>query len=314
MQFNGIDMCNGFIGLVFYRLRATARTLCFLPLLVCAAGASAQQVAPVRFLLTFDDGPDVGPNSLTVKIQQQLADNPVMPGIKALFFVQSAHKIRGGSDAGRQLMRDTCTGGHVLGLHSGTPRGHVTHPSLAPDELAESLVQGKLAIEQQCPHGAAFVRPPDWAYTDATLAAYQNAGIEMLQADASANDGKIYGWIVSLRRRSHLRSSLERVAQVRAAGQLPEVDGALPVIVALHDTNSYTAEHMTEYLHILVEESAAIGLPLASAPFYANRDALARAAHVRAQKQLYVCDKTALSTPIAVRLGFKEGDTRRGCF
>ncbi len=283
-------------------------------LLWFTSSASAQTLAPARFLLTFDDGPEIGVPSLTAKIQQQLARNPVMPGIKALFFVQSLHKSHGGSDPGRQLMRDTCADGHLLGLHSGTPRGHVPHPRLAPDELEASLSQGNLAIEGQCAGKVAFVRPPDWVYTDATLGAYEKAHMDMLQADASVNDGKIFGWTASLRRRSHLRSSLERVAQVRAAGQLPEVDGVLPIIVALHDTNAYTAEHMTDYLQILVEESAAIGLPLANAPFYADRDAIARAAHVRAQKQLYVCDKTALATPIAVRMGLKDGDSRRGCF
>lgn len=291
-----------------------ARALLVLPLLLFTWCATAQPLAPVRFLLTFDDGPDIGTPSLTATIQQQLAYNPVMPGIKALFFVQATHERHGDSDLGRQLMRDTCAGGHLLGLHSGTPRGHIPHPRLTPEELAASLSQGNLAIEQQCPGRVAFVRPPDWVYTDATLAAYQVAQMQMLQADASVNDGKIYGWISSPRRRTHLRSTLERVAQARTAGHLPEVDGVLPVIVALHDTNSYTAEHMTEYLQILVEESAAVGLPLASAPFYADRDAMVRAGSVRAQKQLYVCDKTALATPIAVRLGLKNGDTRRGCF
>lgn len=291
-----------------------ARVLAVLPLLLFSWGATAQGLPPVRFLLTFDDGPDTGVSSSTVRIQQQLLHNPVMPGVKALFFVQSAHKNRGGNELGRQLMRETCAAGHLVGLHSGTPRGHVPHPRLAPDELAESLQQGNLAIQQQC-HGAVqFVRPPDWVYTDATLAAYRAAQMDMVQADISANDGKIYGWIISLRRRSHMRDSLERVAQARMAGQLPEVDGVLPVIVALHDTNSYTAEHMTEYLQILVEESAAVGLPVASEPFYTNPLGLARAAHARAERQLYVCGKTALSAPIAVRLGFKDGDTRRGCF
>lgn len=291
-----------------------SRVLAVFLLLAFTLGAAAQALPPVRFLLTFDDGPDIGEPSSTRKIQQQLASNPVMPGVKALFFVQSTHAGHGDSDAGRQLMRQTCAAGHVLGLHSGTPRGHVPHPRLAPVELAESLLAGNLAIEQQCPGAVRFVRPPDWAYTDATLIAYQAAQLEMLQADVSANDGKIYGWKVSLRRRSHLRSSLERVAQARALGQLPVVDGVLPVIVALHDTNSYTAEHMTEYLEILVEESAAIGMPLASEPFYTSPDGLVRAAHVRAERKLYVCDKVALSTPVAVRLGFKDGDTRRGCF
>lgn len=294
-------------------MSAIARVLFGLLLSLPAWGAVAQVLPPVRFLLTFDDGPDIGTPSLTLKIQDQLAHNPVMPGVKAMFFVQSVHKNHGDSEVGRQLMRATCAAGHVVGLHSGTPRGHVPHPRLAPDELSQSLLEGNRAIEQQCPGAVQFVRPPDWVYTDATLAAYQDAQLQMLQADVSANDGKIYGWIVSVRRRSHIRSTLERVARAREDGQLPQMDGVLPVVVALHDTNWYTAEHMTEYLQILVEESAAVGLPLSNEPFYASPEGLARAAHARAQHQLYVCDKTALSTPIAVRLGLKNGDARRGC-
>jgi hypothetical protein len=71
---------------------------------------------------------------------------------------------------------------------------------------------------------------------------------------------------------------------------------------------------MTEYLQILVEESAAIDLAVAKEPFYSDVQSLSRAAAVRAEKQLYVCDKVALSTPIAVRLGWSAGDPRRGCF
>jgi peptidoglycan/xylan/chitin deacetylase (PgdA/CDA1 family) len=284
-------------------------------LLCCAAAvAVADPLPPVRFLLTFDDGPSLWSASPTTRIRDQLAHNPVMPGVKALFFVQAVHKDHGGSDAGRRMMRETCAEGHVLGLHSGSTLGHIPHPRFSPTELAESLRAGNLAIEEQCPGHVRFVRPPDWIYNDATLAAYQEAHLSMLQADISANDGKIYGWNISLRRRSHIRSGLEKVAQARLAGQLPEVDGVLPVIVALHDTNTYTAEHMTEYLQILSEESAAAALPLASEPFYTDPQSLSRAAQVRAEKQLYVCNGAALSTPLAVRIGLKAGDPRKGCY
>ncbi len=295
-----------------------ARTLVLSLLMGTAFGALAQSPAtslpPVRFLLTFDDGPSLWTDSPTVTIRQQLAHNPVMPGVKALFFVQAVHKNHGGSDAGQRLMQEACAEGHVLGLHSGSPRGHIPHPQFTPAELAESLVVGNAAIAQQCPGTVQFVRPPDWVYNDTTLAAYQAAGLEMLQADISVNDGKIYGWTVSMRRRSHIHAGLEKVAQARRAGLLPEVDGAFPVIVALHDTNRYTAEHMTEYLQILVEESADLGLPLASQPFYTDAQSLARAGHVRAQKQLYVCAGKALSAPMLVRLGLAAGDPYKGCF
>ena len=291
----------------------TARSLVASVLLCTAVGAMAEPLPPVRFLLTFDDGPSLWTDSPTVAILKQLAHNPVMPGVKALFFVQAVHKGHGGSDAGRRMMHDTCAQDHVLGLHSGSPRGHIPHPQFSPAELAESLTVGNAAIEQQCPGAVQFVRPPDWVYNDATLAAYQVAHIEMLQADISVNDGKIYGWSISLRRRSHLRNGLEKVAQARLAGLLPVVDGVIPVIVAFHDTNRYTAEHMTEYLQILAEESAGLDLPLSDKPFYADGPSLTRAAHVRAQKQQYVCAGMALATPMTVRLGLKAGDPHKGC-
>ncbi len=277
------------------------------------AGASAS-TAPVRFLLTFDDGPSLWPSAPTQVIQQQLADNPYQRGIKAVFFVQTAHAAHGGDPRGQQLMRDTCAAGHLMGLHSGSARGHVPHPRLAPEELTATLAAGRDTIEQLCPHKLELVRPPDWVYTEATLAAYRAAGLGMLQADISANDGKIYGWTVSLRRRSHIHKLLQQVAAVRAADGLPEVDGALPVVVAFHDTNVYTSQHMTEYLQILLEESTAVGLPVAAQPFYTDLDSLNRAAQARATRGRYVCDGRSLSAPILVRWGLVQGDLLRDCF
>lgn len=285
----------------------------YLMLLVLATAACAANEA-VRFLLTFDDGPSLWESQPTTQVLQQLASNPVTPGIKAIFFVQTAHIAHGGSEAGRRIMRLTCMADHILGVHSGTPRGHIPHVRLAADELITSLENAKQDIAAQCDGGAAdLVRPPDWAYNDATLSAYRGAGLDMLLTDVSANDGKIYGWTVSVRRRAHFRDELARVAQIRAAGLLPEVGGVLPVVVTFHDVNPYTASHMVEYLQILVEESAAAGLPLADPPFYTDRTAMHRAAHLRASKIAYVCDKVALSVPFLQRIFGGSQSLRQGC-
>ena len=53
-----------------------------------------------------------------------------------------------------------------------------------------------------------------------------------------------------------------------AAGELPVVGGVIPLVVTFHDTNTYTAHHMQEYLRILTEEAANVGLVLAPKPFY----------------------------------------------
>jgi len=273
----------------------------------------AWAAAPIRFLLTFDDGPSLWRSTPTQRIQAQLADNPTMPGIKAVFFVQTAHRDHGGSAAGQKLMHDSCEAGHLLAVHSGSPRGHIPHVKLAPEELAQSLQDGRLAIQAQCKQAVTLVRPPDWEYNDATLAAYQAAGMGMLLSDLSANDGKIYGWIISLRRRSHLHRELENAAKAYAQGALPEVDGVTPLVMTFHDTNPYTADHMSEYLQILVEEARAVGLPLAEEPFYKRTDELERAAQRRASEVRFVCDDVSRSVTFAERWLQRGADLRRGC-
>lgn len=277
------------------RLRRTASLVtAALALSACALGPvtplppdTAAHLPPVRFLLTFDDGPDTGPYGGTPLILRQLADNPVAPGVKAIFFVQTEHPRRGGGPEGRAQMHDTCAQGQLMAVHSGMVQGHVPHTKLAPDVLAASLRRGQADIAAQCGRALAVVRPPDWAYSAGTEAVYRQVGLGMLMADANARDGKIYGWTISLRRRPHMRHELERVGQAMAAHRLPAVDGVTPVIVAFHDPNGFTASHMTDYLQILVDTARDNGLPLADPPFYTDTQEAARAALARAQAGVY---------------------------
>jgi len=266
---------------------AVALTGCALTPVTPLAPDTAARLAPVRFLLTFDDGPDSGPYGGTPLILRQLADNPVTPGIKALFFVQTEHPRRGGGAEGRAQMRDTCAQGQLMALHSAMVAGHVSHTKLAPDVLAASLRRGQADIVTQCGRVLPLVRPPNWAYSAATEAAYRQAGLGMLMADANARDGKFYGWTISLRRRPHMRHELERVGQAMATQRLHPVDGVTPVIVAFHDPNGFTAMHMTEYLQILVDTARDNGLPLADPPFYTDTQAAGRAALARARDGVY---------------------------
>ena len=270
-------------------LTATALALsgCALSPVTPLAPDTAAHLPPVRFLLTFDDGPDSGPFGGTPLILRQLADNPITPGIKAVFFVQTEHVRRGGSPEGRAQMHDTCASGQLMAVHSAVPRGHVSHTDLAPDVLAASLRRGQADIAAQCGHPLAVVRPPNWTYNAGTQAIYAQTGLGMLMADANARDGKIYGWTISLRRRPHMRHELERVGQAMAAHRLQPVDGVTPVIVAFHDTNGFTASHMTDYLQILVDTARDNGLPLANPPFYTDTQAAARAALARASAGVY---------------------------
>lgn len=237
-----------------------------------------QGVAPIRFLLSFDDGPSASlAINPTEQILDALADNPIQPGIKALFFVQTRATGAGGSIQGQALLRRQQRDGHLLGLHTST-QGHDNHRFLSPDELEQSLKDGVAdlsAISRATPR---LVRPPFWNYNERTFIAYQNHGLHLLLTDLSANDGKTWGINGSLRRRSNLRDQLTQTAAQIHAGALPVVDGVIPVVVTFHDLNPYTARHMQEYLQILLDVAKDVGLTTARKPFYDQRSALERAA------------------------------------
>ena len=98
----------------------------------------------VRFLITFDDGPHAN----TGTILSRLTKNSVQPDLKAIFFVQTRNSDGGASREGRALLHRTHLEGHVLGLHTGTPRGHVSHTGMSQSELDQSLRNGKEDISR----------------------------------------------------------------------------------------------------------------------------------------------------------------------
>ncbi|QQZ39591.1 polysaccharide deacetylase family protein [Pseudomonas sp. SK3(2021)] len=237
--------------------------------------------APIRFLLTFDDGPSA--SSLynpTERVLDDLLDNPLQPAIKAVFFVQTRAPRAGGSDTGRRIMAREHAEGHVLGFHTATPR-HTNHRSLDPQELEASLNGGSADIALIAGVPPSLVRPPFWNYDKRTFAAYQRHGLHVLLTDLSANDGKVWGFNASPRRRANMLRQLSEVRERIALGQLPTVDGAIPVVVTFHDLNRYTARHTREYLQILLDSAQASGLRTAPKAFYDDTAALQRAALAR---------------------------------
>lgn len=263
-------------------LRAWGCVMLAIALLSACSSIAPPQPQPdiksIRFLLSFDDGPSA---SLAVNPTQQildsLADNPIQPGIKALFFVQTRAMGAGGSLQGQALLRRQQRDGHLLGLHTST-QGHDNHRFLSPDELEQSLKDGVADLSAISSTSPRLVRPPFWNYNERTFLAYQSHGLHLLLTDLSANDGKTWGINGSLRRRSNLRDQLTQTAAQIHAGALPVVDGVIPVVVTFHDLNPYTARHMQEYLQILLDAAKDVGLATASKPFYDQRSALERAA------------------------------------
>jgi peptidoglycan/xylan/chitin deacetylase (PgdA/CDA1 family) len=271
-------------------LHSTIRILCWCALLsvLCVALDGCQSTPPaplaqeVRFLLTFDDGPSAHTDdNSTLSVLEQLSENDVQKGIKGIFFVQTRNRNGGGTEIGKDVMRLTHSEGHMLGLHSADPSGHVGHTRMSLYRLNQSLVDGKSDIRHITGSNPEFVRPPGWVYNQETQELYRNQGLRMLLADVKARDGVIHVFNFSLRRRSHIRSELEEVRAAISEHQLPQVHGVVPVIVGFHDVNTFTASHFPEYLHILIEEAAKAGLKLAKKPFFDNTGELVNAARYR---------------------------------
>ncbi|MFJ4248086.1 Polysaccharide deacetylase [Pseudomonas helmanticensis] len=241
--------------------------------------------APVRFLLTFDDGPSA--SSLwnpSATVLDSLKDNPLQANIKAVFFVQTRAPRAGNSEIGRGIMRREYAEGHILGFHTAT-HWHTNHRSLDPQELEASLSNGTADIAAITGAPPTLLRPPFWNYDKRTFGAYQQHGLHVLLTDLSANDGKIWGFNASPRRRANLLRQLSEVRERIALGEFPSVDGVTPVVVTFHDLNRYTARHTREYLQILLDSAAATGVKLADKPFYDDHDALEKAALARTVQQ-----------------------------
>ncbi|MFJ2363978.1 polysaccharide deacetylase family protein [Pseudomonas sp. NPDC087697] len=236
---------------------------------------------PIRFLLTFDDGPSAsGFFNPTSAVLDVLANNPIEPGIKAVFFVQTQAPRAGGSELGRTIMQREHAEGHILGFHTATP-GHTNHRSLSPEVLEQSLTQGSADIASITGSPPMLLRPPFWNYDKRTFAAYQQHSLQVLLTDLSANDGKIWGFNGSPRRRANMLRQMSEVRERIAAGELPTVDGVIPVVVTFHDLNRYTSWHMEEYLQILLDSARETGVTTDAKPFYDEHIALRDAALAR---------------------------------
>lgn len=249
-----------------------------LALAACAsAERSAPAAAPIRFVLSFDDGP--APS--TAQVLDALATNPVQPGAKAIFFVQT--RVSGAE--GREMMRRTYAEGHLLAVHTGTAQGHVSHMALSREELEASLRRASADIAEIAGAAPRFVRPPFWFYDDQALACYSRVHLAMLLTDINALDGVVLGINLVPGKRFLIRAQLERIKREWQEGApLPVLDGATPVVATFHDVNTSTAGNLAEYLQMLVEESRAAGLALDRRPFYDRREDLERAASLRARQ------------------------------
>jgi peptidoglycan/xylan/chitin deacetylase (PgdA/CDA1 family) len=259
--------------------------------LALAPGAHAQDLAatprisatpaPIRFLLTFDDGPsgsDIA--NPTARVLDVLARNSLQAGIKAIFFVQTRAYRSGATGIGQALLQREHDEGHLLAFHTATT-SHANHRFLDAAGLELALSNGCADLQAYTGKAPKLVRPPFWNYDARTFAAYQAHGLSLLLTDLSANDGKIWGVNFSLNKRRNMLQHLRVLRETWRKNELPVVDGSTPVVVALHDLNRYSASVLEDYLEILLDVARELEMPTASKAFYDDRDELERAALAR---------------------------------
>ena len=235
-----------------------------------------------RLLLTFDDGPHTN----TESVLDVLAKNPVQEGIKAIFFVQTRSAAGGGCRLGRVLLQREHAEGPVLGLHTGTTRGHVSHTSMSLPDLARSLQDGRADLRAITNDEPWLVRPPYWWFNPATMAEYERQGLHMLLSDVKAYDG--INWGLRVFARWTFRFQLAVGHRRLARREIPSAGGVAPVIITFHDTNACTAGHLSEYLELLIIEAGRAGLSLDRKPYYDEAPEIVRAALLRAVHPLLV--------------------------
>ena len=237
---------------------------------------------PVRFLVSFDDGPSGATrDNSTARILDVLAHNRYQPGIRAIFFVQTRYPTGGATEVGQALLARIHEEGHVIGLHTASPRGHINHTQMPIAELDRTLGDGVADIRAITGAAPRFLRPPYWAYNDATVARYQAHGLTMLLDDISIRDGKVRGYTSNPKVRQRIRADLARAARRIARGEIPVVGDYIPLVLTLHDTNPTTARDLEAYLGMLIGEARAAGLAVYPEPFVSPAPELARVAVAR---------------------------------
>ncbi|MGH7258351.1 MAG: polysaccharide deacetylase family protein, partial [Nitrospiraceae bacterium] len=132
-------------------------------------------------------------------------------------------------------------------------------------------------------HPPALVRPPYWWFNADTLGQYERHGLSMMLSDIKAYDG--VNWDMHVFKRWSFRSQLRRTRDRLLEDCLPVVNGTIPIVVTFHDTNTYTARHVDDYLRLLREETRRAGLPLHEKPFYDDGADIMEVALRRAVRQ-----------------------------
>jgi peptidoglycan/xylan/chitin deacetylase (PgdA/CDA1 family) len=174
--------------------------------------------------------------------------------------------IRGGSDAGQQLLREMAARGHLIGIHTGSTEDHVDHRTRARAPAYDWNRDGVLderdgdnALESDMRRAAAriakltgrepvLVRPTYGATNEAVRAVYAKLGLRMLLWHVDSRDALDHA-----RGSAVIEANLQREIheQIRV--------GHRTIIVLFHDINVLTQAHLDDYLIAIYEAVEAEG-------------------------------------------------------
>ena len=203
-------------------------------------------MAPVRVLLTFDDGPHsgaLGGDNRTEKVLDALRHKH----IKAAFFIQTHVPYRLASPNGFRIASRLHAEGHVLGVHTGGFVDHRCHKWRctrpadiigATNGLDSDMIRAKTAIKRIVGTDPKFVRAT-YGYTDANcMEVYSRNQLKHVYWDLVSGDDRKNATAASVR--AHLMTETKRLAT-----------GAVDLIYLLHDINEVTAENAVDFIDVI---------------------------------------------------------------
>jgi peptidoglycan/xylan/chitin deacetylase (PgdA/CDA1 family) len=218
----------------------------------------------VKVYLSFDDGPHTalpgtGAN-YTENIMMVLGRNSVQDDIKALFCVQTHVDNRGGDPVGQRLISRLYEEGHIVAVHTGSDRDHVSHKlrvvGPAYDTNGDRVVDaidGENALDSDMIRAISrigtltggppkYVRPTYGSHNAATRAVYSKNGLKMLMWDIDSEDS-LRHYPAGAQLANALRNKVRR--QVRK--------GKTEMLVLFHDIKTGTQAHLDDYLIAIFE-------------------------------------------------------------
>jgi peptidoglycan/xylan/chitin deacetylase (PgdA/CDA1 family) len=211
-------------------------------------------VAPVRILLTFDDGPhsgSLGDDNRTEKVLDALKHKRA----KAAFFIQTHAPDRLASPNGFKIASRIHAEGHVLAIHTGGFVDHRCHKwrcaqpadmAGATNGLDADMIRAKGAIRKIVGTDPKYVRAT-YGYTDADcMEVYSRNRLKHIYWDLTSGDDRKAATAASVQ--AHLANELTRLAR-----------GGADLICLLHDINQVTAEHITDFIETIGASVRAIG-------------------------------------------------------